>query len=125
MEGEDRRGSVFFWKKEEWGRKNNFFKIEGMNSGERLRLIFGYATLVIIAGIAVMIAVGEVKQESSYGLEPILVALTSVAASFCNWAFARTETGKEVGKEVRLNEMKEEHDASRPDSGSGNRAKGA
>jgi hypothetical protein len=25
----------------------------------------------------------------------------------------------------RLNEMKEEHDASRPDSGSGNRAKGA
>jgi hypothetical protein len=64
-----------------------------MTSGERLRLIFGFLTLLIIAGIAVMIATGKVEQESSYGLEPILVALTSVAASFCNWAFSRTESG--------------------------------
>jgi hypothetical protein len=67
-----------------------------MSSGERLRLIFGYVTLLIIAGIAIMIATGKVEQESSYGLEPILVALTSVAASFCNWAFSRAEPPKPV-----------------------------
>lgn len=66
-----------------------------MSAGEKLRLLFGFATLIIIAAIAVMIAVGTVQQESSYGLEPILVALTSVAASFCNWAFSRSEPSRE------------------------------
>lgn len=67
-----------------------------MTSGEKLRLIFGFLTLLIIAGIAVLIATGKVQQESSFGLEPILVALTSVAASFCNWAFAsRSEPARD------------------------------
>lgn len=60
-----------------------------MSSGERLRLIFGFATLAAIVAIAVMVVTGRVEQQTSYGLEPILVALTSIATSFCHWAFSR------------------------------------
>lgn len=62
-----------------------------MISADRLKMIWGFLVIVIIAALAVLIAFKNVEQQSSYGLEPILVALTAGLASFCNWAFAGRE----------------------------------
>ena len=67
-----------------------------MNTQDRLKMVFGFLTILIIAGLAVMIGYRVVEQQTSYGLEPILVALTAALASFCNWAFSRVEKSPEL-----------------------------
>ncbi len=54
---------------------------------ELWRMVFGFLVLGIMAGLAVSIALGHVEEQSSYGLMPLLVALTSLATQFAQWAF--------------------------------------
>jgi hypothetical protein len=55
----------------------------------RLRMIFGFAILVVLAVLAGIIAVGKITQESSYGLEIVLGALAVLSGGFAQWAFSK------------------------------------
>ena len=52
------------------------------------KLIFGFMLLVIFAILALAIALGEVHQDSSFGLSYILGGLTSMTGGFVQWAFS-------------------------------------
>lgn len=52
------------------------------------RMIFGFLVLLVIAALAGVIALGKVHQDSSFGLQFLLGALTSMAGGFTNWAFS-------------------------------------
>ena len=63
-------------------------------------MIFGFAVLMIMAGLACAIAIGHVEEKTSYGLMPLLVALTSVATQFAQYAFSwRERDDKETKKD--------------------------
>lgn len=51
-------------------------------------MIFGFLLLMIIAGITVAVAMGEVKEATSYGLMPLLTMLATLAGAFAQWAFS-------------------------------------
>lgn len=60
-----------------------------------LKMIFGFALLVLLAVLAGVIAVKHVTQEGSYGLDYILGALGVLAGGFANWAFGKlTDKGE-------------------------------
>lgn len=58
-----------------------------MDSTDKLKLIFGFAILVILAGLAGIIALKNISAETSFGLESIVTALAALAGAFGNWAF--------------------------------------
>lgn len=62
-----------------------------MSRSEILKLAFGFLLLAIIAGITVAVALGRVEEATSYGLMPLLTMLSTLAGSFCNWAFGRND----------------------------------
>lgn len=55
------------------------------------RFIFGFSVLAVLGGLSGVIAMGHVKQESSYGLDIALGALATLAGAFAQWAFGRRE----------------------------------
>ncbi len=55
---------------------------------ERLRMIFGFCLLMALFVLAACIALGKVHQESSFGLEGIISALTLLVGQFAQWAFS-------------------------------------
>jgi len=58
------------------------------------RMIFGFILLVLLAVLAGVVAIGHVKQDSSYGLDYILGSLATLAGGFAQWAFGKSETDK-------------------------------
>ncbi len=63
-------------------------------SDDRLRMIFGFSLLIALTLLAAIIAIGKVHQETSYGLEYILGALTALAGGFTQWAFGGPKKDK-------------------------------
>ena len=59
---------------------------------EQQKMIFGFLSLVVMATLAAIIALGKVHQETSYGLDYILGGLTMMVGGFSNWAFGSTGT---------------------------------
>jgi hypothetical protein len=53
------------------------------------RFLFGLMLLVVIGVLALYIALGQVKQESSFGLESVLGCLATLAGGFAQWAFGK------------------------------------
>jgi hypothetical protein len=53
------------------------------------RLLFGFAILIVTAVLAVIIAVGKVQQDTSYGLQIVLGSLATLAGAFAQWAFSQ------------------------------------
>lgn len=53
------------------------------------RMTFGFGLLLVITTLALMIALGRVHQESSYGFEIVLGSLSTLAGSFSQWAFSK------------------------------------
>lgn len=51
------------------------------------RMIFGFALLLILAGLAAAIAMGKVEEQTSHGLMPLVVAIAGLAGQFAQWAF--------------------------------------
>jgi len=51
-------------------------------------MIFGFSLLLILAGLALAIALGRVEEKTSYGLMPLLSALSVLAGMFAQWAFS-------------------------------------
>ena len=52
------------------------------------RMIFGFLLLLLLAVLAAIIALGKVEQNTSYGLQYILGALSTLAGGFAQWAFS-------------------------------------
>jgi hypothetical protein len=52
------------------------------------RMIFGFCLLGIIAMLACCIALGKVEMATSYGLNMLLGALTTLTGQFSQWAFS-------------------------------------
>jgi hypothetical protein len=58
---------------------------------DKWKIIFGFGLLLIIAGLAGVIALGKVEKDSSYGLEIVLGCLTTLTGGFAVWAFSKKE----------------------------------
>lgn len=58
-----------------------------MTRMDLLRMIFGFILLVVLSILIGMIAIGHVEEKTSYGLMPLITALSVMGGSFCNWAF--------------------------------------
>lgn len=52
------------------------------------RMVFGFGILIVIAALAVVIALGTVRMETSYGLNIVLGSLATLAGGFAQWAFS-------------------------------------
>lgn len=61
------------------------------------RIIFGFGILLAILVLALIIALGRVTQDASYGLEIVLGSLATLSGGFAQWAFS---TPKETSKEI-------------------------
>ncbi len=55
------------------------------------RMIFGFILLMILAGLAAMIALGHIEEKTSYGLMPLLTTLSTLAGGFAQWAFSHQD----------------------------------
>ncbi len=53
------------------------------------RMLFGFAILLVITSLALIIALGKVEQGTSYGLEIVLGSLATLSGAFAQWAFSR------------------------------------
>lgn len=62
-----------------------------MTYGDRLKMIFGFMLLALLAVLAGVIALARVEEKTSYGLQFILGALSVLSGGFANWAFGRSE----------------------------------
>lgn len=61
------------------------------------KMAFGFLLLVCIAVLSGIIAIGHVRQETSYGLPEILGGLLVLAGGFANWAFGESRSSaKEI-----------------------------
>lgn len=61
---------------------------------KRLKMLYGFVLLILLAVLAAVIALGKVEQSTSYGLLPIITALATLSGSFANWAFGESRTEK-------------------------------
>ncbi len=59
------------------------------------RLWFGLAVLVGIIGLNLVIALGNVTEQNSYGLDKGMTVLAMLATGWSGWAFAKTVETKE------------------------------
>lgn len=55
---------------------------------------FGFLLLFVIAALALSIALGQVEEKTSYGLQEILGSLLTLAGGWAGWAF-REQKGQE------------------------------
>ncbi len=62
------------------------------------RMMFGFLVLMVITVLAVIIALGHVHQDSSYGLEIVLGSLSTLAGAFSQWAFSKLSEKPKVGE---------------------------
>jgi thiol:disulfide interchange protein len=72
-----------------------------------LKVIFGFVVLIVLAALAAIIALGEVKEASSYGLNIILGGLLTLAGGFASWAFR--DTSEPVEREHNVQQEKTPH----------------
>lgn len=56
-------------------------------SNSRLKILFGFIVLIGLLLLAVLIARGNVSEQSSFGLEGVINVLALIAGAFCGWAF--------------------------------------
>ncbi len=59
-----------------------------------LRMTYGMALLIILAGLALAIAIGHVEEKTSYGLMPLLVSISHLSGQFAQWAFSSSHTSQ-------------------------------
>lgn len=57
-------------------------------------MIFGFTIVLSIVGLAVMIALGKVEENTSHGLMPLVTALAAIGGNFSAWAFGTKGSNK-------------------------------
>jgi len=60
---------------------------------EKWRAAFGFGLMLIIGGLAAIIALGKVEMQTSYGLNIILGCFTTLSGAFAAWAFGSRPAG--------------------------------
>ena len=55
------------------------------------RYYFGFGVLVVLTVLALVIALGSVTQDKSYGLEIVLGSLATLCGGFAQWAFGSSK----------------------------------
>jgi hypothetical protein len=69
-----------------------------------VKIMFGFAILLVLAGLATIIAIGKIHAETSFGLDIILGGLLTLSGGFAGWAFRdekkqdSEKTDDQVGK---------------------------
>lgn len=56
---------------------------------DRLKMYFGFALLAIVGLLCLVIGLGKVTQENSYGLDSMMGCLTTLAGGFSVWCFTK------------------------------------
>ncbi len=59
------------------------------NGNVEARMMFGFTILNFLAIIALILALGHVEQNTSYGLSDIIICLSTLAGGFAQWAFSK------------------------------------
>ncbi len=59
------------------------------------KMVFGFCLLGILALLSVGIAFGRIEEATSFGLQPILNALTGLSGAWAVWAFSTKNDKKE------------------------------
>ncbi len=54
----------------------------------RLKMLYGFLLLLLLAVLAVILALGHVEERTSFGL--IITALATLSGGFAQWAFGNT-----------------------------------
>jgi len=54
-------------------------------------MIFGFCLLAVVGIVIIVIALGKVQKETSYGLDVVLIMLSPLINKWAEWAFSRTE----------------------------------
>lgn len=69
-------------------------------SDDRLKFVAGHVMgLICVAGLIVLIAkiaIGHVEEATSYGLMPLVVALSSLCTQYGTWAWQTPKAEKET-----------------------------
>ncbi len=60
-----------------------------MSRADMFRMCFGLLLVTILGGLIAAIALGKVEEKTSYGLMPLIVAVSNLATQFATYAFAR------------------------------------
>jgi hypothetical protein len=60
-----------------------------------LKLLFGFLLLIELGALVVIIAIGKVEMQTSYGLGEIIGCLLTLSGGFAQWAFGSKKSGKE------------------------------
>ena len=71
------------------------------------KMLFGFLLLLVIGALCATIAIGHVRQETSYGLPEILGGLLVLAGGFANWAFGESRSSS-GGDPVPLRKFRED-----------------
>lgn len=61
-------------------------------SDNRLKMIFGFSILIVLAILAAIVGLGHVEMQTSYGLNIILGSLATLAGGFAQWAFGSKDS---------------------------------
>ncbi len=58
---------------------------------DTIRMYFGLVLVTILGGLIAAIALGRVEEKTSYGLMPLIVAVSNLATQFATWCFGRRD----------------------------------
>lgn len=78
-----------------------------------LKMLFGFVLMILVAAIALVIALGKVEQQTSYGLQDILGGLLVLSGSFSHWAFQAVSAIKQEKSSSSSSEEEEEETQAR------------
>lgn len=75
---------------------------------DELKMLFGFLLLVIVAFLCASIALGNVREESSFGLVQMITVLSALGGGFATWAFSARTDPKEEALDRSYREAKDE-----------------
>jgi hypothetical protein len=55
---------------------------------DQLKLIYGFSLLAALVALSLVLAIGHVQKETSYGLEIILDGITGLSIAYSAWIFS-------------------------------------
>ncbi len=64
-----------------------------------MKMGFGFLLLLLLVGLAMVIALGHVEEKTSYGLQFILGGLSTLSGGYAQWAFSRPSTEEEKAED--------------------------
>jgi hypothetical protein len=63
-----------------------------------LKMGFGYLAMLTLVVLAATIAIGNVQENTSHGLMPIITTLSTLAGGFSQWAFSAARSRAKTEK---------------------------